>query len=100
VVTLSAWGSDIPRDGTLFGYLFESLVTQSVRVYAQAGEAEVRHLRTMVSQSFQQRSSGFEQRILFLVGAIECSILPPSLRPLLGMEVPAGGGYLVTREGA
>ena len=39
-------GSDIPRDGTLLGYLFESLVTQSVRVYAQAGEAEVRHLRT------------------------------------------------------
>jgi hypothetical protein len=36
----------IPRDGTLLGHLFESLVTQSVRVYAQAAEAEVRHLRT------------------------------------------------------
>ena len=34
-----------PRDGTLFGQLFESLVTQSVRVYAQAHEAIVRHLR-------------------------------------------------------
>jgi predicted AAA+ superfamily ATPase len=39
-------GIDIPRDGTLLGHLFESLVTQSVRVYAQAGEADVRHLRT------------------------------------------------------
>ncbi|MEX1184408.1 MAG: DUF4143 domain-containing protein [Gemmatimonadota bacterium] len=39
-------GIAIPRDGTLLGHLFESLVTQSVRVYAQAGEAEVRHLRT------------------------------------------------------
>jgi hypothetical protein len=39
-------GIDIPRDGTLLGQLFESLVTQSVRVYAQAGEADVRHLRT------------------------------------------------------
>lgn len=39
-------GIDIPRDGTLLGHLFESLVTQSVRVYAQAAEAEVRHLRT------------------------------------------------------
>jgi uncharacterized protein len=39
-------GLDIPRDGTLLGHLFESLVTQSVRVYAQAAEAEVRHLRT------------------------------------------------------
>jgi len=36
----------IPRDGTLLGALFESLVTQSVRVYAQQGEAAVFHLRT------------------------------------------------------
>jgi predicted AAA+ superfamily ATPase len=36
----------LPRDGTLLGHLFESLVTQSVRVYAQAAEAQVRHLRT------------------------------------------------------
>lgn len=34
-----------PRDGTLFGQLFESLVTLSMRVYAQAAEARVRHLR-------------------------------------------------------
>jgi uncharacterized protein len=39
-------GVDIPRDGTLLGHLFESLVTQSVRVYAQWSEADVRHLRT------------------------------------------------------
>lgn len=35
----------VPRDGTLLGALFESLVTQSVRVYAQAAEATVGHLR-------------------------------------------------------
>jgi uncharacterized protein len=35
-----------PRDGTLLGQLFESLVTLSVRVYAQLAEARVRHLRT------------------------------------------------------
>ena len=39
-------GPAIPREGTLLGALFESLVTQSVRVYAQAAEAETRHLRT------------------------------------------------------
>jgi predicted AAA+ superfamily ATPase len=39
-------GLDIPRDGTLLGCLFESLVTQSALVYAQAAEADVRHLRT------------------------------------------------------
>lgn len=36
----------IPRDGTLLGHLFESLVIQSLRVYAQAAEARVHHLRT------------------------------------------------------
>ncbi len=33
------------RDGVMLGALFESLVTLSVRVYAQAAEATVRHLR-------------------------------------------------------
>lgn len=39
-------GARVPRDGSLLGALFESLVTQSVRVYAQANEARVSHLRT------------------------------------------------------
>jgi uncharacterized protein len=34
------------QEGTLLGALFESLVTQSVRVYAQVAEARVSHLRT------------------------------------------------------
>jgi hypothetical protein len=36
----------IPRDGTFLGALFESLVALNLRVYAQAAEAEVKHLRT------------------------------------------------------
>jgi predicted AAA+ superfamily ATPase len=36
----------IPRDTTLLGALFESLVALNLRVYAQAAEAEVGHLRT------------------------------------------------------
>ena len=43
-------GPAIPRDGTLFGALFESLVTLSVRVYAQANEARVFHLRTRAGE--------------------------------------------------
>lgn len=39
-------GPAIVRDGTLLGALFESLVVQSVRVYAQASEATANHLRT------------------------------------------------------
>lgn len=39
-------GPSVPRDGTLLGALFESLVTLSVRTYAQAAGAQVKHLRT------------------------------------------------------
>jgi uncharacterized protein len=39
-------GPPVPRDGTLLGALFESLVTLCVRVYAQGAEARVAHLRT------------------------------------------------------
>lgn len=42
----NAPGPVIPRNGTLLGGLFESLVTLSVRVYAQAAESQVKHLRT------------------------------------------------------
>lgn len=35
-----------PRDGTLLGALFQSLVTQSLRVYAQSAGARLAHLRT------------------------------------------------------
>jgi predicted AAA+ superfamily ATPase len=41
-----ASGPDLPRDGTLLGSLFESLVTLCVRVYAQQARARVSHLRT------------------------------------------------------
>lgn len=39
-------GPPLPRDGNLLGALFESLCTQSLRVYAQASEARLFHLRT------------------------------------------------------
>ncbi len=39
-------GPTIPRDGTLLGKLYESLVTLGVRVAAEAIGARVRHLRT------------------------------------------------------
>ena len=36
----------VPRDGTLLGAMFQSLVTLSVRVYAQRHDGRVSHLRT------------------------------------------------------
>lgn len=38
-------GPPVPRRGPVIGALFQSLVTQSVRVYAQRAEARVAHLR-------------------------------------------------------
>jgi predicted AAA+ superfamily ATPase len=40
-------GPPMTRDGTLLGALFESLVTLSIRTYAQGAEATVKHLRTI-----------------------------------------------------
>lgn len=39
-------GPPVPRRGTLLGALFESLATLDVRVYGQAADADVSHLRT------------------------------------------------------
>ena len=39
-------GPAVPRDGPLLGALFQSLVTLSVRTYAQQNEARVHHLRS------------------------------------------------------
>jgi uncharacterized protein len=39
-------GPAIPRNGTVLGALFESLVALNLRVYAQATESRVYHLRT------------------------------------------------------
>lgn len=36
----------LPRDGTFLGALFEGLVALNLRVYSQAAEADLRHLRT------------------------------------------------------
>jgi predicted AAA+ superfamily ATPase len=43
-------GRVVQRDGSFLGSLFESLVTQSVRVYAQAAEALVGHLRSYAGE--------------------------------------------------
>lgn len=64
-------GPDIPRHGTLLGALFESLVTLSVRTYAQANEATVHHLRTrderqevdLIVEREDQRVVAFEVKL-------------------------------------
>lgn len=46
LLSASPVGPPLVRDGTLLGALFESLVTLSVRVFAQLARARVGHLRT------------------------------------------------------
>ncbi len=64
-------GRRIPREATLLGHLFESLVTLSIRVFAQACEARVRHLRThggrqevdLIVERADQRVVAFEVKL-------------------------------------
>lgn len=46
LMTPPGHGARLPHDGVLLGALFESLIALSVRVYAQACEASLGHLRT------------------------------------------------------
>jgi len=66
----------IPRDGTLLGALFESLITLEVRVAAQAAEARVGHLRTkggehevdLIVERADQRVVAIEVKLARTVG--------------------------------
>lgn len=68
-----AAGPPIPRDGTLLGHLFESLVILSLRVYAQAAEARVYHCRTMGGR--QEIDGIVERRDQRIVG-VEIKLTP------------------------
>ncbi len=70
---LAGTSAERPGKGPLIGSLFESLVTLSVRVYAQAAEARVGHLRTF----------GGEREIDLVVERADGHILP--------VEVKLGG---------
>jgi predicted AAA+ superfamily ATPase len=67
----AASGPAVPRKGPLLGALFESLVTLSVRTYAQACEAGVYHLRTrdgdhevdLIVERDDQRVVAFEVKL-------------------------------------
>lgn len=69
-------GPMFPRDGTLLGHLFESLVTLCVRVYAQASEAKTKHLRLhggrqevdLIVERADQRIVAFEVKLSGTVG--------------------------------
>lgn len=88
-------GPAIPRDGTFLGALFESLVTLSVRVYAQANEAVVRHLRTWdnrheIDLIVERR----DQRVVAIEVKLGASPDPTSLRHLHWLQGQLGPDLL------
>jgi predicted AAA+ superfamily ATPase len=85
-------GPTIPRDGTLLGALFESLVTIDVRVYAQAAEARVGHLRTAGGEQevdlIVERDDG---RVLAIEVKLASTVADQDVRHLRWLSERLGG---------
>jgi uncharacterized protein len=81
----------VVRDGTLLGGLFESLATLSVRVFAQAAEAQVRHLRTHAGRHeidlVVERRDG---RVLAVVVKLAAAVSDEDVRHLHWLETQIG----------
>lgn len=88
-------GPAIPRDGVLLGHLFESLVTLCVRVYAQAAEARVRHLRVQGGRHevdlIVERA---DQRVLAIEVKLSASVADGDVRNLLWLREQIGANLL------
>lgn len=88
-------GPATPRDGTLFGQLFESLVTLSVRVYAQAAEAKVRHLRTREGrQEIDLIVERPDQRVLAMEIKLSGTVTDDDAQHLLWLQKQLGDEVL------
>ncbi len=80
-----------PRDGTLLGQLFEALVTQSVRVYAQVAEASVYHCRTYDGrQEIDLIVETGDQRVLALEVKASAEVTDVDVRHLLWLRDQLG----------
>lgn len=75
------------RDGPLVGALFESLVTLSVKVYAQAAEARVSHLRTKAGEHEVDLIVGRDdQRVVALEVKLTGTVSDRDVRHLLWLR--------------
>jgi len=76
-------GPAVPRDGTLLGALFDSLVTLSVRTYAQASEARVFHFRTRAGEREADLVvEGDDRRVLAIEIKLAATVTDPDVRHL------------------
>ena len=85
----------LPRDGTLLGAMFESLVALSVRVYAQANRTRVYHLRTHGGEHevdlIIERGDG---RIVALEVKLSATVKDSDVRHLAWLSERLGGDLL------
>jgi len=85
----------VPRDGTFLGALFESLATQSLRVYAQAAEATVSHLRTHRGEHevdlIVERRDG---KVLAVESKLVAAVTDSDVRHLTWLRDTIGGDLL------
>ncbi len=88
-------GLATPRDGTLLGQLFESLMTLSVRGYARAAEAKVRHLRTREGrQEIDLIVERPDQRVLAMEMKLSGTVTDDDVKHLLWLQTHLGKGVL------
>ena len=80
-----------PREGTLLGQMFESLVTQSVRIYAQSVEARVYHCRTYDGRrEIDLIVETNDQRVLALEVKTSTEVTDADVRHLLWLREQLG----------
>lgn len=88
-------GVAVPRNGTLLGALFESLVTLDVRVYAQASEAVVSHFRTKAGdREIDLIVSRDDQRVVALEVKLSTSVSDADVRHLRWLQEQLGPDLL------
>jgi len=88
-------GPRVPRDGTLLGHLFESLVTLCVRVYAQAADARVRHLRLQGGrQEVDMIVERPDQRVVAIEVKLSGTVENQDVKHLLWLRERIGGDLL------
>lgn len=80
-------GRSLIRDASLLGNLFESLVSQSVRVYAQANQAETFHVRTAGGEhEIDLLITGRNEKAVAIEVKLSATPRPDSVRHLLWLQ--------------
>ncbi len=87
-------GPAIPRTGTLLGGLFESLACLSVRVFAQAAEAQTSHFRTKAGErEVDFIVEGSDRRVVALEVKLSAVVTPNDTRHLRWLRAQLGDRF-------